>query len=361
MSTLSYGIIGTGMMGQEHMRNIALLPDAKVTAIADPDEGMRKSGAVLAGDGVKVFADYREMIAADACDAYVVAAPNDVHYAVMKDLIQVGKPVLCEKPLCVTVAECREITAAADAAGAPVWVAMEYRYMAPIARLLEELRKGTAGRLHMIAIREHRYAFLSKVGDWNRFKHKTGGTLVEKCCHFFDLMRLAAGSEAKRVYASGAMSVNFLDEAYADGRPDMIDNAFVIVDFENGIRAMLDLCMFAEGSFWQETVTATGDRAKVEAFVPGPARFSADGCERSAELAIASRATKRETREDIVEDHAILTAGDHHGSTYHQHRRFMAFVRNGGAPQVSLEDGTKAVEIGIAAEESAVTGQAIVL
>ena len=361
MSTVRYGIIGTGMMGQEHMRNIALLPDTAITAIADPNEAMRESGAQLAGNGVKAFADYKDMLSVDSCDAYVVATPNDVHYTVMKDLIHVGKPVLCEKPLCATVAECNDIVAKAEVAGAPVWVAMEYRYMAPITRLLDELRKGTAGRLHMVAIREHRYAFLSKVGHWNRFKHKTGGTMVEKCCHFFDLMRLTAGSEATRVYASGAMSVNFLDEAYDGKRADMIDNAFVVVDFENGVRAMLDLCMFAEGSFWQETITATGDRGKVEAFVPGPARFSADGRERSAQLAIASRETKVETREEVVEDHAILAAGDHHGSTYHQHRRFMAFVRAGGAPEVSLSDGTKAVEIGAAAEESAVTGQAIAL
>ena len=40
-----YAIIGSGMMGQEHIRNIALLPDAEVTAIADPDEGMRHAAA----------------------------------------------------------------------------------------------------------------------------------------------------------------------------------------------------------------------------------------------------------------------------------------------------------------------------
>jgi predicted dehydrogenase len=42
----------------------------------------------------------------------------------------------------------------------------------------------------MLTIREHRFPFLSKVGDWNRFNRNTGGTFVEKCCHFFDLMRL---------------------------------------------------------------------------------------------------------------------------------------------------------------------------
>jgi hypothetical protein len=51
----------------------------------------------------------------------------------------------------------------------------------------------------MLSIREHRFPFLTKVGDWNRFSENTGGTMVEKCCHFFDLMRLITRSEAVRV------------------------------------------------------------------------------------------------------------------------------------------------------------------
>jgi myo-inositol 2-dehydrogenase/D-chiro-inositol 1-dehydrogenase len=54
------------------------------------------------------------------------------------------------------------------------------------------LRRGgsATGGIRMLTIREHRFPFLPKVGDWNRFNRNTGGTLVEKCCHFFDLMRL---------------------------------------------------------------------------------------------------------------------------------------------------------------------------
>jgi hypothetical protein len=85
------------------------------------------------------------------------------------------------------------------------------------------------------------------VRDWNRFSAKTGGTMVEKCCHFFDLMRLITQSEPVRVYCSGAMDVNHVDERYDGTRPDIIDNSFTTVDFANGTRAMLDLCMFAEG------------------------------------------------------------------------------------------------------------------
>jgi predicted dehydrogenase len=55
------------------------------------------------------------------------------------------------------------------------------------------------------------------VGNWNRFNKNTGGTLVEKCCHFFDLMTLIIGSKPTRVMASGGQSVNHLDEEY-DGQ-----------------------------------------------------------------------------------------------------------------------------------------------
>lgn len=50
--------------------------------------------------------------------------------------------------------------------------------------------------------------------------------------------------------------------------PDILDNAFVTVDFENGVRAMLDLCMFAEASTHQEHLCVTGKKGKVEAFAP---------------------------------------------------------------------------------------------
>src|SRR5690606_5061103 len=118
-----------------------------------------------------------------------------------------------------------------------IWVAMEYRYMPPIARFLDRLDQATGG-LKMLTIREHRFPFLHKVGAWNRFNHSSGGTLVEKCCHFFDLMRLAIRSEPVRVMASAGQAVNHRDEIYDGKTPDIWDNAYVIVDFANGARAM---------------------------------------------------------------------------------------------------------------------------
>jgi len=354
--TTRYGLIGAGMMGREHIRNVALLDDVCVAAVSDPDDDQRAESAALAG--AAPYADHRAMIAGAGCDAYLVAAPNDLHHGLMLDLLATGRPILCEKPLGITAAECRDIVAHAPDP-ALVWVAMEYRYMPPVSRLLDEIAAGTVGTPRMIAIREHRFPFLEKVGDWNRFNARTGGTMTEKCCHFWDLMRRALRADPVRIYASASADVNHADERYDGHRPDIVDNGFVIVDFANGTRGMLDLCMFAEGSYWQETIAVTGERARVEAFVPGPARFSPDGAERVSQITIADRASRIERREEIEVDHAILGAGDHHGSTYYQHRDFLRLVREGGEPQVTLDDGLWSVRVGEAAQESARTGRAI--
>ena len=73
--------------------------------------------------------------------------------------------------------------------------------------------------------------------------------------------------------ASGGQAVNHLKENYSGLVPDIWDHGYVIVEFENNMRAMLELCMFAEGAKYQEEISITGDTGKIEAFVPGPLDF----------------------------------------------------------------------------------------
>jgi myo-inositol 2-dehydrogenase/D-chiro-inositol 1-dehydrogenase len=214
----------------------------------------------------------------------------------------------------------------------------------------------------MLTIREHRFPFLDKVGSWNRFNRYSGGTFVEKCCHFFDLMRLIIKSEPVRVMASAGQDANHKEELYNGETPDILDNGYVIVDFENGSRAMLELCMFAEGSRYQEEVSAVGPEGKIEAFVPGPGRFWPEelGDPPVPQLVVSPRTPKGPRQVDIPVDPTILDAGDHNGSTFYQHQHFVAVVRGEKTNvEVSLEDGRKAVEMGLAAQQSARTGQAV--
>jgi predicted dehydrogenase len=346
---LRYGVIGTGMMGIEHLRNLALLPGAEVVAYADPHEESRRWARLVAGPAPTAYADHRALLADPSVDAVVIATPNHTHRAVLADAFATRKHLLVEKPLCTTVDDARWAASCAAHHPAVVWTAMEYRYMPPVARLVDEVRKGTIGRLRMFAIREHRFPFLPKVGHWNRFARNTGGTLVEKCCHFFDLMRFVIGSEAVRVYASAGQDVNHLDERYEGETPDILDNAFVIVDFANGARALLDLCMFAEGSRNQEEIAATGDLGKVECFVP------------ESTLVIGKRNPRHVERVSVPVDPKLLEAGFHHGSTYYEHVRFFEAAMRGAPVEVTPEDGLRAVELGAAAEQSAREGRPLAL
>jgi predicted dehydrogenase len=309
-------------------------------ALADPYPASLAAAAALVSGEVQAHADYRALLAQGEVDAVVIATPNHTHADVLADVLATGRHILVEKPLCTTIEDARAVVAAAERHRGLFWVAMEYRYMPPVARLIEEVRRGTVGRLRMLAIREHRFPFLAKVGDWNRFARNTGGTMVEKCCHFFDLMCLVTGARPVRVFGSGGQDVNHLDERYGGETPDILDNAFVIVDFADGARALLDLCMFAEASPDQEEISATGDAGKVACGIP------------SSELFIGRRHPREERREHVPVPPQILAAGHHHGSTYYQHLAFLKALREGGLPEVSVRDGLLAVAIGVAAERS---------
>lgn len=356
---LRYGLIGAGMMGREHVRNLGLIPGSHLVALSDPNPHSRAASAAVVetvfGSPPAMYPDHLALLASGLVDALIIASPNDTHVGILADIFAAPRPlpVLVEKPVCTTATDCRALADAAASHRAPIWVAMEYRYMPPVAELLRHVQQGTVGKLQMLAIREHRFPFLGKVGDWNRFSQRTGGTLVEKCCHFFDLMRLIAADEPVRVYASGAMDVNHHDERYEGRKPDILDNAFVTVDFRSGARALLDLCMFAEGAYWQETIAATGDRARVECFIPGPARFWPGGVERHAEIEVSPREPKGPQRSIVHVDPKVLAAGDHHGSTYYQHLGFRAAILDGAPIEVTLDDGLRAVIVGLAAETSA--------
>ncbi|MEM8925248.1 MAG: Gfo/Idh/MocA family oxidoreductase [Actinomycetota bacterium] len=355
---MRYGIIGSGMMGVEHINNIAAIEGATVTAIADPDAGSletalaaTKADGATDGTEVATFADHRALLEADLVDAVVVASPNMTHAEVLLDVLPTGVHLLIEKPLCTTVEDCRRVIEAATNPDQVVHVGLEYRYMPPVARLIEAVHGGAVGVPRMVAIREHRFPFLVKVDNWNRFSANTGGTLVEKCCHFFDLMNHILGERPHRVMASGAQDVNHLDEVYDGRSSDILDNAFVIVEYPSGARAHLDLCMFADATRFQEEVSVVGADGKVEALLP-------EGLLRTGRR--GEHWVGAVDEEQVATDH-IAFEGLHHGSSYLEHLDFIAAVTNGTPPPVTLADGLWSVAIGVAAHRSIDEGRAVLM
>ncbi|MEM9475660.1 MAG: Gfo/Idh/MocA family oxidoreductase [Pseudomonadota bacterium] len=357
---LNYGIIGCGMMGQEHIENIALLPEARVAAIYEPDEIMAAKAKSMAPNA-RLYGSLWELLDDDSLDCLLIASPNHCHVAQMEEIAaRRPLPMLVEKPLFTDPDDAARVAALGDSYPAPIWVAMEYRYMPPIAKLIEEAQSATGG-IRMLTIREHRFPFLHKVGNWNRFNRYSGGTLVEKCCHFFDLMRLILKEEPVRIMASAGQEVNHLDEAYGGEAPDIWDTAYVIAEFAGGARAMLELCMYAEGARYQEEISAVGPAGKVECFVPGPGRFWPThlGAPPVPQVIVSPRSPKGPQTVEIPVDPTLLAAGDHNGSTFYQHVQFQRMVRGERAPEVTLTDGARAVLMGQAAQEAVRTGQVI--
>lgn len=356
----NYGLIGCGMMGQEHIRNIALLPDTRIAAIFEPDQHMADQAKAMEPNA-KMCGSIADLLAIDALDCLVIVSPNHLHMGQLEQILEIRPlPLLVEKPLYTNAADIARITALEAAYPAPIWVGMEYRYMPPMQTFIDQLASATGGPT-MLTIREHRFPFLEKVGDWNRFNRNTGGTLVEKCCHFFDLMRCLLPGDPVRVMASAGQDVNHLDETYGGETPDIWDAGYVIVEFEGGQRAMLELCMYAEGSEYQEEISAVGPAGKIEVKIPGPKRFWPThlGEPPVSQVIVSPRHPKAPQLVEIPIDPTLQTAGDHNGSTFYQHARFLDVVRNGRAVEVSLQDGAWAVEMGLAAQKSAATNQTV--
>ena len=359
---IKYGVIGTGMMGGEHILDINHIDGAQVVALADPVASSLEWGLGCVADGPRgdeakaataVYSDHRELLADPNVDVVVITSPNHTHVSVVLDALATDKHVLIEKPLCTTVDDCKRVVDAAADRDPITWMGLQYRFMPTPAAMLEQLATGVCGTTRMVSIREHRNPFLRKVGDWNRFTRNTGGTLVEKCCHFFDLMHLTAGAHPVRVMASGGQDVNHLDEYYeVDGRQercDILDNALVIVEFANGVRGALDLCMFAEGGRYEQEITITGDQAKLEATVPGDTvwvgeRSKAAGHTHHMGMGVREVPAPMDPRVPYPEFHE--------GASYMEHLLLAEAVRAGAPAGVTVEEGMWAVAVGAAAHRS---------
>ncbi len=369
-NTICYGIIGCGSMGREHIENLFAMGGATVTALADSHGGSRDAAlAVCRGASPQMFVDHRELLASGLCDAVVIATPNFTHVDIMRDALATPLHILVEKPLVTRMADGLELMRLQQqrppSAGI-VWVAQEYRYMPPVAEMIRIAHEGGVGRIHQVAIREHREPFYAKVGDWNRFNANSGGTLVEKCCHYFNLIDLVLQEKPLRVFASGGQRVNHLEEHYegpnGQQQPDILDSAYVVIEYPSGARAMVDLCMFAENSTDNEHIVVVGDEGKLESLLPSLTLRHGRREDWGRRQAWGQPSgTGKGVNVRRVWDTNIKYAGHHFGASYIEHQRFAAAIREGRPPEISLEEGLRAVATGLAAHKSIDDGRVVAL
>jgi len=356
-----FNVIGTGVNGQEHIRVTMMEGRATIHGVYDPNPlsvaGAQGTYAQFVPGGKLVVYDSLEAACSDpAVDGLIICTPNYTHLDVLRVAAGSGKHILLEKPMATTIADAYTILQMAQQHPAVFQVGLQYRFKPIYVEAIHEaLERKTIGDIKTISIVEHRFPFLDKVKQWNKFAKYSGGTLVEKCCHYFDLMNLFSGSRPVSVFAAGSAAVNFLNFEYEGQKSDILDNAFVIVTYANGVRASFNLCMFAP-MFYEEMVLCGDDgRLKVsenEDFLP------LAQTDTYLEIKCGDRKPSRVGAPCYP---AFIQQSGHHGATYFEHVSFVDNIEGKPTAAAIATEGFWSIVVGVAAETSVKTGQPVLI
>lgn len=350
-----FGFIGCGMMGLEHMRNAQLLGRGSVAGLFDPaQKSISHALQVLEQSGAqpRVYSTLEEACADPETDALIIATPNFTHLDVMRVAVRYDKAIFLEKPIATTVADAFEVCRLAANHSKPVRLGLQYRYKAIYAEAISEVfQRGSVGRVHSVNMLEHRFPFLDKVGQWNKFNVYTGGVLVEKCCHYFDLMNLFAGGRPEQVFAIGSQAVNFQNFAYANKKADGLDQAQVSVRYDNGVVGSFSLSMFVPGT--REELIVCGDAGRLQV-----SEQALLGEQHKNHLEVWS-GENGASRTSVPTYPSYIERAGHQGSTFFEHVEFAEDLSRGACQGPSLADGFWSVVVGAAAQASIEQGAAV--
>jgi predicted dehydrogenase len=195
---LRYGVIG-GSMGGAHMRGIRLSNNSELVAACDVDEGVL--GAVQAEFGLPddaCYPDFRRLLTRSDLDAVIVASPDFYHEEQVVGALEAGKHVLCEKPMALTVAECRRMIQAAERTGSQLMIGQICRY-APGFRMAKKLiDNGEIGDLFFVESEyAHDYAYFPGKDNWRKDPARPREPVLGGGCHAVDLLRWIAGDPSE--------------------------------------------------------------------------------------------------------------------------------------------------------------------
>ena len=188
---MKIAVIGSGRMGA--IRAEDLLGDgAEVTIFNRRDLAADELAKRLGCNAGKYSEIYNETF-----DGYVVATATNVHVEIFDSLLPLGKPILCEKPISLTVEETDKVIATAEKFGTEIQVGFQRRFDPPIRKAAKMVASGEVGTLYAM----HMYAH-DHVPSTLEFLAGSGGIYRDLLVHDFDLIRWITQSEIAKVYAT---------------------------------------------------------------------------------------------------------------------------------------------------------------
>ena len=184
---LRTAVIGASGMGCSHMKAVRAHERARLAAICDIDLPKAEKAALEVGNPA-VYADYREMLDKEDLDAVIIVTPDQLHREMAEYALGKGLDVLCEKPMTLTLEDCRAMVRAADASGKQMMVGQISRYTPGFYKAKELIDRGEIGELFFVESEyAHNYEKVRGTNDWRVDPLRHG--FLGGGCHAVDLLR----------------------------------------------------------------------------------------------------------------------------------------------------------------------------
>ncbi|HEY8417232.1 MAG TPA: Gfo/Idh/MocA family oxidoreductase [Limnochordales bacterium] len=328
-------VIGGGRAGRVHARNFRHhIPDATLVAIVDTDPGVAAQAAREL-ELERVCTDVDAVLADPSVDGVVITTPTFTHEELAVKAAQAGKHVLCEKPMATTLAAADRMIRACREAGVHLQMAFMRRFSPEFRAARQQILAGAIGEPMQVRSLT-RGPGLPPAWAWN--EELSLGMVAEVNSHDFDAVRWLTGREFTRVYAE---AVCLKARHVREQHPDFYDNIIVTARLEGGVLAVIDgSCPVDYG--YDARMEILGSRGVL--FV-GDVRGQAMGvCTREQGFVQPAFASWRDRFRDgyLGED-----------------RHFVDCILGRATPEVTGEDGRRALEAALAAVRSLRTGQPV--
>lgn len=231
-------VVGVAGVGFYHVLIVPRVAEYELVAICDVDaEALERVAAAaekeLDGRTIQRFSDPADLYSSGAVDAVIIATPNSMHAAHVRQGLDAGLHVYCEKPLGITVGECRELAAHARASGRRIQVGFQHRFQHAYREAHRIVASGELGPLYRADLyathwfRPHSY--FAKAPWRGRWAQAGGGVMMMQAIHQLDAYGWICGTPS-RVTAQAWRT-----------RPDseVEDEATALLEFPSGARGVV--------------------------------------------------------------------------------------------------------------------------
>ena len=190
-------VLGCGRIGVMHAANIAAHPRARLAAVQDINRVAAE--AVAASTGAPVMESAADIFASQDVDAVLIATATDTHADLLEQAVAAGKPVLCEKPIDLSLARVNRCAAAIRGVTLPIQIGFVRRFDPGHKAVHDAVQAGELGDLHQVIVTSRDPGFASEA-----YLATSGGIFRDMTIHDFDMARYILGEEPLEVFATGS-------------------------------------------------------------------------------------------------------------------------------------------------------------